>query len=279
MVLKIEQILGSKTGINLLRKLTLKPYLSFGLSELANELSTSKSNVFRIIQPLKKQKILIESGAKRKKKIKINSSHKLNSKLYEIFMIEKQNQLDPKFKNILDLVYSQINEKVKIFILFGSVAYGLQKEDSDIDICVVGDKSVEGLSFDFFENKIEIHNYSFEDFKRISDFVVLEALLNGVWYKGEEVFEILSNINSVPTSYLIYRLNKAKQFIRKANSLRGQAKKYFMDMAKITLGEIISLLQKKTTIAKRKIKIAISHALIKKIEKRLSEEGEKIWIG
>ena len=121
---------------------------------------------------------------------------------------------------------------------------------------------------------IELASY---DFKRISDFIVLECLLNGIWYKGN-IFNILSKIESLPKAYLIYRLNKAKQFLKKANSLKGEAKKYFLDLAKVTLGEIKSLLNKKTTLPKGKINIKVDAALLINMEKTLSEEGERIWI-
>jgi predicted nucleotidyltransferase len=219
----------------------------------------------------------MEINKNRKKVIKINPSQTINKELYKIFMIEKQNNLEPSFKNAIDLFFKQIEKSVDVFIVFGSVAHGIQNSESDIDILVVSDKSVAGLTFDFEGKKIEVHQYSWQDFRQIKDFVVLECLLNGILYKGD-IFDIVQDIKSVPKSYLIFRLNKSKQLLKKAGGLDKEAKEYFYSIAQTTIGEIVSLIEKKQTITKRKINISLSDSLIKDIEQKLAKEGDLIWI-
>ncbi len=276
MVLKIEQILGSKNSIQILRHLVLRPYLSFGLTDLSNELNISKSNILRINKNLVKNRLILELNKKRKKTYRINPSHNLNKKLFEVFMIEKQGNLNPKSKNIVDLVFAQIKEKVELFIIFGSVAYNKETADSDIDVCIVGDKKIGGLNLDY-QRKVEIHNHAQSDFLNLNDFVVIESLINGIWYKGD-MFDLLSKIESIPKPYMIHRLNQAKVFLKKAESLKSEARIYFFELAKTTLGEIHSILRNKTTILKRKIGVKIDEKLVENIEKMLSKEGERIWI-
>lgn len=57
MVSKIEQLnledLATKNTAKIVRFLTLKPYLSFGLTELSKHLKISKSHVLRILKVLR----------------------------------------------------------------------------------------------------------------------------------------------------------------------------------------------------------------------------------
>jgi len=88
-----------------------------------------------------------------------------------------------------------------------------------------------------------------DDVKNPIDFVILDALLNGVVYRGD-IFDIVANLRSFPKSYLIYRLEKAKGFLKNAELQENEAKEYHKSIAKITLGEVESLLYRKSTIPK-----------------------------
>ncbi|MDP2750730.1 MAG: nucleotidyltransferase domain-containing protein [Nanoarchaeota archaeon] len=277
MVLKLEQLLGSKNALTVLRKLTLEPHKQFGLTKLSEEICVSKSNILRVIRSLIDNKIVLEKESGRKKVYQINSECKYAHLLYDLFMIERQQALPAEFKNSVNLIFDQIKDKVSMFILFGSVAQNTSTTESDIDLCVVGDEDLSGLKFDVFGKKIEMHVYSEKDFDDVKDFVVLEALLNGIWYKGDS-FHYLSNLRSIPKSYLIYRLNKAKSFTKKASLLKGQSREYFLSLAETSLGEISSVLNNKTTLPKNKIKIKINKDLFEVIEEKLALEGERIWI-
>lgn len=90
--------------------MVLKPYSSFGLTELSNNLNISKSNILRILNILKKYNLILELFSKRKKRYKINSQLKLCEHLFNIFMLEKQNNLKPEIKNAIELLYSKIKD-------------------------------------------------------------------------------------------------------------------------------------------------------------------------
>ncbi len=282
MVLKIEQfdlgkIIGSKNSIAILRLLVLKPYLSFGLTELSNKLRISKSNILRILNILKKHNIVLELFSKRKKRYKINSQLELCSYFFNIFMLEKQNNLKPEIKNAVELMCSKIKNKVEYFILFGSVAKGLETKKSDIDILVVGEKGIEGVKMDVYPFRFEVHNYERDDLKDLKDFVVVDALLNGIVYKGD-IFAVLAKIESIPKDYIIYRLKKSREFLNKLRLLKGEARRYYQDLIRITIGEIESLLKNKTTLSRKEIKTEISEKKVEELEKLISIEGGKIWI-
>lgn len=275
--LNIERIIGSKNSIAILRLMVLKPYLSFGLTELSSKLKISKSNILRILSILKRHNIVLELFSKRKKRYKINSKLKLCRCLFNIFMFEKQSNLKPEIKNAVELMYSRLKNKVEFFVLFGSVAKGLETKESDIDILIVGAKQLAGIRTDIYPFRFEIHNYEIKDLENPKDFVVIDALLNGIAYRGD-LFSMLASIQSISRDYIIYRLKKSKEFLNKLTSLKGEAKRYYEDLIRITIGEIESLLKNKTTLSKKEIKTEINEKKINELETLISKEGDKIWI-
>ena len=262
-----------------MRFLTSKPYLTFGLTELSEHLKISKSNVLRILNVLRAHNLIIEQKSGKKKLFRINSEIDIIKLLWNLFMSERRHNLPTHFKNVIDLFYEPVKNNVGLFILFGSVAQGLATEKSDIDICVVSEKDINAKRFEFLPHRFEIHNYSWDDIRNPNDFVILDALLNGVVYKGD-IFDIVANLKSFPKSYLIYRIEKAKEFVKKAELLENEAKEYYKGIAKITVGEVESLLHRKSTIPKREIVFEdINIELeIKKLEEEIVHEGDRIWL-
>ena len=272
MVLKLEQLLGSKNGLAVLRYLVLRPQISFGLSELSETLEISKSNILRVLKPLQEANLIIEQKSGRKKLLQINAEQEIVPQLWKIFMLEKKSEVAPEFKNIIDLFYSKIQEKVDVFILFGSVAQGVATKDSDIDIIIVGDTKISGPILGYLPFRFEVHNYSWKELQEKKDFVVLEALTNGIIYKGE-LYDLIKELKLFPKAYLIYRLNKVKEFVQKAGGSAGQAKEYYQNLAKVTYGEIESLLGKQGIQPKRFLKTSATLPRIEELERRIAQEG------
>jgi predicted nucleotidyltransferase len=234
MVLKLERFnleyLGTRNTVKIMRTLTTKPYLSWGLTELSVEIGVSKSNILRIMKVLTKYNLVIEQKSGRKKVYRINYQIKSVQILWKLYMEEKRQNIPPNFKNVLDLIYHQIKDDVELFILFGSVARGLETEKSDIDLCIIPKNKVNIQRFDFLPYRFEIHEYDWHDFENPLDLVVLEALFQGIVFKGD-IFPIIAQTNSFPKSYLIYRLEKAKEFLNKSKALKGEAKEYYNQIA------------------------------------------------
>ncbi len=142
MVLKrefnLEDII-TKNGMRILRLMIKRPYLSYGLSELSSSLGVSKSNVLGYLRVLQKNNLIRTEKEGKKKTYKINSSLEIMQLLWLLFMNEKKNNLRPASKNTVEYIFEKVKDKAEVFILFGSVAYGLEQEGSDIDILVVGD--------------------------------------------------------------------------------------------------------------------------------------------
>lgn len=281
MVLNLEQFnlenLAAKNTTKILRHMVLHPYLAWGLSELSSEINVSKSNVSRILKVLLENNLIIEYKSGRKKLFRINSELDLVQEMWKLYMIEKKYNLPPQFKNTLDLLYNQLKNEIDVFILFGSVSQGLSTERSDIDICIVAPDDLNINRFDFLPYRFEIHQYTWTDLENFTDFVVLDAMMNGIVYKGD-IFNLISNIRSFPKDYLLYRLEKAKEFNLKSVSYNSEAKDYFKQLAEITIGELKSIIGQGTTTPKKLIEIEDIDGQIETLENKLSREGDKIWL-
>lgn len=281
MVLKLERFnlegLATRNTLKVLRHLILQPYLSWGLTELSLELGISKSNLLRIFKVLKSQNILLEVKSKRKKLYRINSELTIVKRYHQLFMEEKRQNISLEFKNVLDLFYQQIKDEVEVFILLGSVAQGVESPQSDLDILLVPKKVLEIDKYQYLPRRLEVHQYRWEDIEDPVDLVVLEALLHGIVFKGN-VFPIISHLKSFPKAYLIYRLEKAKEFEKKAQKLEGAGSDYYLHLAKVTVGEVASLLKTGKTVPKAEIDLNNLQKTMKWIENRLGREGDRVWI-
>lgn len=277
MVLKKEFNLESiitKNGIRILRLMIKRPYLSYGLSELSSSLGISKSNILGYLRVLQKNNLVRTEKEGKKKTYKINSSLEIMQLLWLLFMNEKKNNLRPASKNIVDYIFNKVKDKAEVFILFGSVAYGLEQEGSDIDILVVGDKRIKEEKLDIFPKRVEFHLVTKEQLEKMQDFVLLEAIMNGIVYKGD-IFRLVTNLKWFPKLYVLFRLHKAKEHLAKASKLKGHAKEYYKELARVSLGEIEALLFKKQILPKKLIKLT---STIEFLEEKISKEGEQIWL-
>lgn len=272
---KIEKILSSKVIWRLLKILLSRLVLGYSPGELAQELATSRTSLSRALSILQNEGLVISRKIGGRKIYYVNSEKKLVRLVWPILMLERFENIPPRLRNTIELLFQQVREKVRVFVIFGSVARGMYRDGSDIDICLVG-RGVREKRFDFLPYRFEVHNYTYEDFKILSDFVVLDAVMNGIVLKGEEfIYGILKNLKSFPKEYLLYRLDSAKRFISKSKGISGEAKKYYENLAMVNLGEIESILKRRVLLGKREVK---KMALLEEIEERLSKEGERIWL-
>ena len=149
MVLKRElfnlERIATKNTIKVLRFLTSKPYLSFGLTELSEDLKISKSNVLRILKVLRGYNLIIEQKAGKKKLFRINSEMSIIKILWNLFMSERRYNLPASFKKYYksiakitlgevesllhrkstipkrEIIFENINIETKIKILEGEI--------------------------------------------------------------------------------------------------------------------------------------------------------------
>lgn len=279
--------LGSKNLWRVMRFLFDNIHLSFGITEISRNTKISKSNVYRALERMENLGIVRTIKSGKKKLYMIETSSPLAIPIWDIVAVEKYMNIDSNFKNSIDLFIDKIDkENIKCLILFGSVARGLAEKWSDIDLCIVIEnkeevEEIKSLIEELFpEVRVEAHFYSKGEFESLDDFVVLEALLNGIHLLGSRyVFDIKKDLRSFPKSYLIYRINNVKNIAKRIKKLKGDAKEYFERLATVSLGEITAILERKTIIPKRLIEKEIDiNEEIKRLEEEISRKGDVIWL-
>jgi len=280
MVLKKERFriesLASKTTISVLRLFIEKPYAQFSISDISKISGISKSNVLRALHALSNSGMIRVARGGARKLFKIDSGKRIVKAAANLYMQERIENLKPKTKNAVEYLFSEISIKVDAFILFGSCAYGLETSKSDIDILVISKNEVKISSAQFLPYRFEIHSKTWEEVAQLKDFVALDAVLNGITFKGsDKLFEIKAGIESFPKSYALFRLKKIKEYKEKAESADGMTRKYYKDLIKISLGELESLLFEGKIVPKKLIQLKRT---IEEIEEKLGNEGDRIWL-
>lgn len=270
---RLEAVLGARVPWRLLRILLARPYLRFSPSALAAELSTSRASVLRALRPLTDVGLVrAEEGAYR-----ADTAQPVVRALWKLFMLERARNLQPGFKNAVDLFFKAIQSQAEVFIIFGSVARWLATPESDIDVCVVGEGVAE-RRFDFPPYRFEVHTYTLDRLAGLDDLVALDAVLNGlVLAGGDFVFDLLRDRRWFPKTYLLYRLNNVRQFCERAAASSGEAKRYYSEMADLGLREIASVLFQGTTLSKPEARRGRPPDLAL-VEARLAQAGDEIWL-
>lgn len=134
----IEKLISQPTKIKILRFLVLhKPEMTG--RELAKFCGVSHMQAYRILNEFELQGIIT--------KVRVGKSHlfKLNEKniIVKIFIKEIFEKEKNLLKKILNDVLCKIKDKILSAVVFGSVAEGKERPDSDVDLCVlVKDKNI-----------------------------------------------------------------------------------------------------------------------------------------
>ena len=278
------ETLGSKNVARVLRCLVHQPHMLRSVMEISNDLGISRSNVYRAVKSIEQLGLVIQIKDGKKKLYKTDISSRLAVKFFEIFTQERFMNLPSRLNNILS-TFPQSVPGCDAMILFGSYANGLAHESSDIDICCVCENEeaktkIKKLSRKYYPDfRFEIHFYNKQALENLNDFVILDSLLNGIPFVGADlVFHHLARIQNFPKAYMLYRLQKCEDYIKKINSVSGPAKKYFQDLVNISIGEINSVLKFKRTVPKKDIKKVNAVKAIEHLHDEISKRGDAIWL-
>lgn len=177
----IEDILGKKNNVKVLRHLIKHKNWQFNITELAKDIYINKGALSRLIDDLEKKNII---KVNKKGKIKLFSINKENLFIKNIIipLFEKE---DIFYYEILDKFAQKIKNNAISIIAYGSVVSKEIKLTSDIDILVIIDKKSKVL-----ENKINKLKNEFLD----DDMLLRVDLINikelRKLYKTKEPFMI-----------------------------------------------------------------------------------------
>ncbi|NYZ77215.1 nucleotidyltransferase domain-containing protein [Candidatus Micrarchaeota archaeon] len=253
-----------------------KPYASFSLSDISRGSGVSKSNVLRALHALAGIGAVRQTRGGKRKLFRIDAGKGMSLAIAGLFMQERIANLKPATKNAAEYLFSEIGDKADAFVLFGSCAYGLETPKSDIDIMVVGSTRPEISAAAFLPYRFEIHAKTWEELEKMADFVVLEAVLNGVVFKGiGRLFGIKAGVQSFPKAYVLFRLKNAMEYAERMKKARGEARRYYKELLRISQGELESLLYRGKLAPKKMLSIKRS---FEEIETKVSTAGERIWL-
>ncbi|MFA4935018.1 MAG: nucleotidyltransferase domain-containing protein [Candidatus Methanoperedens sp.] len=136
----LDEVLGNKTKVKLLRGFFTYPEKEFTESELQRIAGIPQASAHRNV------KYLLENGLLDRKRIgkanlySLNKEHILYSLLSSDF--EEERNILVELKNVIAGAVKNLSE-VELAVLFGSIAKGIERADSDVDVFIVctGDKS------------------------------------------------------------------------------------------------------------------------------------------
>ncbi len=183
----IENILGSKINIRIIKFLINYPNREFSTSEIEKFARARGGNLNRSLRKLTICSVLIKQG----KLYKINYSNSIIQSLIKIFEKEKNvfQNIDEKELNILSDFTNELLKKysdIKEIILFGSVARGMYSEKSDLDLMVIKEKISQKIELEItnlikkYERKIQCFLHTPKEFKNSEEQLFKEVKKEGI---------------------------------------------------------------------------------------------------
>jgi len=152
----IENVLGKKNNIKVLRHLIKHKDWQFNITELSKDININKGILSRLIDDLEKENII---KINRKGKIKLFFINKENLFIKEVIMPIFKKE-DTFYYDILDKLVKKIGNNAISIIAYGSIVSGKIKLTSDIDILIIInkkeiiEKKVNELKKEFLNNDL-----------------------------------------------------------------------------------------------------------------------------
>ncbi len=195
----LENILGAKNNLRVLRHLVKHKNWEFNISELSKDTGINKGAVSRIISKLEAENII---SVKRKGKIKLFSISQSNVFIKQVIipLFEKE---DSFFDRLLDRVVNALRTNAVSVILYGSVASGKATLKSDIDVLLIVkqknkaiDKKSKAIKEEFLKNDLilTIDIMAINEFKRsyrIKEPLMKSILNNHRILYGRQIQEVM----------------------------------------------------------------------------------------
>lgn len=192
----LDEMLGNKTKVRLLRAFFTYPEKGFTESELERIAGIPQASVHRNVSSLLDNGLLDRKRIGKANLYSLNREHILYPLLFSNFEAEK---------NVLVELKNMIEESVKslpqieLAVLFGSIVKGIERADSDVDIFIVckGEKSkledkltgMTNISQNKFGNPVSLmikHEEELQDLKTRS---IFSEIKNGELIFKREGFE------------------------------------------------------------------------------------------
>ena len=142
----LEQVLGTKGSISVLRTLAAHEGRVYTIRRLAEDAGISHTEASATIEDLEKLGIVQIQPVGKAHQISLNKkSYVLNKIIEPIFKVEQNS-----FQKVISILKKNLTyKKIISAVIFGSVVRGEEKEDSDIDLLIISndyDQAIEIIS-------------------------------------------------------------------------------------------------------------------------------------
>jgi len=132
----LEQVLGTKAGISILRSLVRYRGKIFTVRGLARDSDVSSVEASRTIEQLEQYGIVKVQPVGRAYQVFLNEHSYVLNKIVKPILIAEEKTLS---ELITILKKHLTSKKILSAVVFGSIAKGEEREDSDIDLLVISD--------------------------------------------------------------------------------------------------------------------------------------------
>jgi predicted nucleotidyltransferase/predicted transcriptional regulator len=132
----LEQVFGNKGSISVLRTLIRHKGRIFTIRRLAEDAGISHTEAAATVQDLEKAGIILVQPVGRSHQISLNEKSYILNKIVEPAFAAEQDS----FSKVISILKNNLKSNAIISAaVFGSMAKGKEKEDSDIDLLIISD--------------------------------------------------------------------------------------------------------------------------------------------
>ncbi|MDP2672217.1 MAG: nucleotidyltransferase domain-containing protein [Nanoarchaeota archaeon] len=216
------EILGTKTGLKILKILIENPLYEFKEIEIINKAGTGKGSASNAINSLIKRGIVKEKRIGKAKIISLNIHNNSSFLIKELFSQDKLSKMEEKRLASLILFSEEIKEFSDLIVVFGSSLAGTQHKESDIDVLIKSNnmnkiQTIRKRIEELFNIKFNLHMYKekeeftqnavlngalihgFEDAKRIFSGIKPKNDMDRLFFFKERINSIIRNYNNKDT--------------------------------------------------------------------------------
>lgn len=230
----IEDIFGSRVGLKIILEFGRYPYKEFYLNELSKNLKIGLGRTKTILEKLEKKGVLEKKRDGNRILFKLNPSKQITFEVIRISNLNRLSSLPEEFKSIVEKFSSKykeiLKEELTSIVLFGSVAKGTAKKQSDIDILVIAKKEINKKRKEelrkIFSDILDIYfrisqeqiytEKEFENEYSIGDDFLINIMNQGILVYDKDDFYAKHLIRGVPKitrKAIEKRLKIAKEFL------------------------------------------------------------------
>ncbi len=196
----LEDALGTKVKIRVLRELFKYPTKPYTIRELSGAIRVTHTGVRKALGDLRGSNLITIEHHGQSNLIKLNRDSFLRGTFSAIF----QQEIYEAFEKLKDELKKGIPNSVDAAAIFGSFASGREKPESDIDIIFIADDKERIMSylelkskviFEQFGNTISPYFFTRREFiKNKASDVVKNILSRNIKLHGEELWSLIQQM-------------------------------------------------------------------------------------